>query len=134
MRRTARRNVAAHGRRPRAGIGRRELLRASLLGGASLVAGIVRVAPAISGEVDRGAPLTPTGDRPKLSGEVVERVARAFFDYEMPKSDSDAIGRGAEATIRTWHSIALRHLSPIDPPFDFSLMCAEAKRLTKKRG
>jgi hypothetical protein len=65
---------------------------------------------------------------------VVERVARAFFDYEIPETDSDAIARGAEATIRTWHSMVLRHLTPIDPPFDFSLICAEAERLTRQRG
>jgi hypothetical protein len=46
----------------------------------------------------------------KLSGKVVERVARAFFDYQKPESDCDAIARGAEATIRTWQSIALRTL------------------------
>jgi hypothetical protein len=67
-----------------------------------------------------------------LSGEVVERVARVFFDYEMPETDSDSIARGAEATIRTWHSIGLRHLTPIDPPFDFGLIWAEAERLTRK--
>ena len=67
-----------------------------------------------------------------LSSEVVRRVARAFFDYKMPETDSDAIARGAEATIRTWHSIVLRHLTPIDPPFDFSLICAEAERLSSK--
>jgi hypothetical protein len=92
------------------------------------------VAPAIPGDVERGAPLAPRGERPKLSGEVVERVARAVFDYEMLKTDCDAIARGAEATIRIWHSIALRHLAPVDPPFDFSLIRAEAERLTRKRG
>ena len=132
MRTTGGRNVAAGNRRPQAGIGRRELLRASLLGGSALAAGIMRVASAIAGDVEGGAPLAPRGERPRLSGEVVERVARAFFDYEIPETDSDAIARGAEATIRTWRSIVLRHLTPIDPPFDFSLICAEAERQTRK--
>jgi hypothetical protein len=132
---TGARDVAGRGRRSHGGIGRRELLRASLLGGSALVAGIVRAAPVIAGEVEGGAPLAPSGERPRLSAEVVERVARAFFDYEMPEPDCDAIARGAEATIRTWRSIASRHLAPIDPPFDFTLICAEAERLTtRKRG
>ena len=132
MRTTGGRNVASRGRRPHAGIGRRELLRASLLGGSALAAGIVRVAPAIAGDVEGGAPHAQRGERSMLSGEVVERVARAFFDYKIPEADSDAIARGAEATIRTWHSIVLRHLTPIDPPFDFGLIRAEAERLTRK--
>ena len=122
------------GRRSQAGIGRRELLRSSLVGGSALVAGIVRAAPVIAGEVERGAPLAPSGERPRLSAEVVERIARAFFDYEIRETDCDAIARGADATIRTWRSIALRHRAPIDPPFDFSFICAEAERLTRKRG
>jgi hypothetical protein len=65
---------------------------------------------------------------------VVEKVARAFFDYEMLETDRDPIARRAEATIRTWLSIALRHLARVDPPFDFSLICTEAERLTRKRG
>ena len=131
---TGGRNVAARGRQPHAGIGRRELLRASLLGGSALVAGIVRVAPAIAGDVEGGPPRAPRGKGPKLSGEVVERVAGAFFGYQMPAADCDTIARGAEATIRTWHLIALSNLAPIDPPFDFSLVCAEAERLTRTRG
>ena len=131
---TGGRNVAGRGRRPRPGIGRRELLRASLLGGSALVAGIARVAPAIPGDVEGGAPLAPRGEGSKLSGEVVEKVARAFFDYEMLETDRDPIARRAEATIRTWLSIALRHLARVDPPFDFSLICTEAERLTRKRG
>lgn len=134
MRTTGGRYLAGRGRRSHAGIGRRELLRASLLGGSALVAGIVRAAPVIAGEVEGGAPLTPSSERPRLSAEVVERIARAFFDYEMRATDCDAIARGADATIRTWRSIRSRHLAPIDPPFDFSLVCSEAERLTRKRG
>jgi hypothetical protein len=109
-------------------------LRTSLLGGSALLAGIVRVAPALAGDVDGDAPVAPRGQRQKLSRAVVEEVARVFFDYEMLAADCDTIARGAEATVRTWHSIALRNLEPIDPPFDFSLICAEAERLTRKRG
>ena len=134
MRITRGRDVAARSRRVHAGVGRRELLRASFLGGSALLAGIVGVVPAIAGEVRGGAVLAPRDEQVKLSGKVVERVARAFFDYQMPESDCDAIARGAEATIRTWQSIALRHIAPIDPPFDFSLICAEAERLIRKRG
>jgi hypothetical protein len=111
------REVAARSRRVQVGIGRRELLRASFLSGSALVAGIVGAVPAIAGEVSGGAVLAPRDEGMKLSGKVVERVARAFFDYQMPESDCDAIARGAEATIRTWQSIALRHVAPIDPPF-----------------
>lgn len=132
MRTPGARNVASRGRRPHAGICRRELLRASLLGGSALAAGIMRVAAAIAGDGEGGAPHAPRGERSMLSGEMVQRVARAFFDYKMPETDSDAIARGAQATIRTWHSIVSRHLTPIDPPFDFSLICAEAERLTSK--
>jgi len=134
VRTTGARNAAERSRRPSAGVGRRELLRASLLGGSAFVAGIVRLAPAIAGAVEGDAPLAPRGEGSKLSGEVVEGVARAFFYYELPETDCEAIARGAEATVRTWHSIALRHLAPIDPPFDFRLICAEAERLTRKRG
>jgi hypothetical protein len=125
------RNVPARSRRPLAGIGRRELLRASFLGGSALVAAIACVAPALAGDEEEGA---PRGEGPKLSGEVVERLARAFFDYEMPETDCDAVAGRAGPTIRTWHSIALRHLAPIDPPFDFRVVCAEAERLARKRG
>ena len=134
MRITRGRDVAARSRRAHAGIGRRELLRASFIGGSALIAGIVGVVPAIAREVKGGAVLAPRDERVKLSGKLVERVARAFFDYQMPESDCDAVARGAEATIRTWHAIALRHIAPIDPPFDFSLICAEAERLIRKRG
>ena len=134
MRTTRGRDVAASGRRTDGGIGRRQLLRESLLGGSALVAAIVRVGPAIAGDVRGGAVLAPRDEQVKLSGKVVERVARVFFEYRMPESDCDAIARVAEATIRTWQSIALRHVAPIDPPFDFSLICAEAERLIRKRG
>ena len=121
----------ARGRQPHAGIGRRELLRASFLGGSALITGIAFVATALAGDEKQGV---PRGEGPKLSGQVVEQVGRAFFDYEMLDSDCEAIAGRAGPTIRTWHSIALRHLAPIDPPFDFGLICTEAERLTRKGG
>ena len=134
MRITRGREVAARSRRAHAGIGRRELLRVSFLGGSALVAGIVGVASASAGDVKGSAVPAPRDEPAKLSGKVVERVARAFFDYQISESDCDAIAPGADATIRTWQSIALRHITPIDPPFDFSLIRAEAERLARKRG
>jgi hypothetical protein len=109
-------------------------LRAALFGGSALAAGIARVPPAFARDVEGDAPIVPRGEGPKLSGEVVERLARALFDYQMTETDCDAVAGRAGPTIKTWHSIALRHLAPIDPPFDFSLVCAEAERLTRKRG
>ena len=127
---TGGRNGVARGRRPRAGIGRRELLRASFLGGSALVTAIACVAPALARDEEQGV---PGGEGPRLSGQVVEQVGRAFFDYRMLDTDCEAIVSRAGPTIRTWHSIALRHLAPIDPPFDFGLICSEAERMTRKR-
>ena len=126
------RKVAARGRRPHAGIGRRELLRASFLGGSALVTALACMAPALAGDEEQGG--VPRGEGPNLSGQVVEQVGRAFFDYKMPDADCEAIAGRAGSTIRTWHSIGLRHLALIDPPFDFGLICTEAERLTRKRG
>jgi hypothetical protein len=123
----------ARGRRPHAGIGRRELLRASFLGGSALVTAIACVAPALARDEEQGVPEGPGGEGPRLSGQVVEQVGRAFFDYQMLDTDCEAIAGRAGTTIRTWHSIGLRQLAPIDPPFDFGLICTEAERLTRKR-
>ena len=117
-----------------AGIDRRSLLKALLLGASPLVAGVARVTPKIAGEADRSSRISPQAGRADLSGEIVEKVARAFFDYEMPQTDLDAIAHRAESTIRTWRSIESHHFTPIDPPFDFDLICTEAERLIKNRG
>ena len=132
MKRTAR-GTFTDDARPCAAIDRRALLRASLLGGPALVAGVIGITSTLASEAERSPHVAQTGDSSKVTTDLVKRVARSFFDYKIPAIDADAITRTAAATLRVWHSIDLRRISPIDPPFDFSLVCTEAERLMKKR-
>jgi len=105
-------------------------LKAPLLGALALLGSLAPGARSAA-EQERG-PAEPTRDSEELSSHEVERVARVFFDYDVPKTDADAIARSAGSSIKIWRSIARRHILPIDPPFDFSLVRAQAERLAKK--
>lgn len=65
-----------------------------------------------------------------LTARLAREVARVFFGFSLPTEDLERIAHSANGTLGAWRTIAALDLAPIDPPFSYPALLAEAEQLT----
>lgn len=68
-----------------------------------------------------------------LSARLVSRWTGVIFLYPVPHLDAERIARSADSTLAEWRKIAARHSPASDPPFVYSVLVAEARRLANAK-